>query len=368
MKTTIKDKIRGSLVGGAVGDALGYPVEFILEYEKIQARYGADGIREFDTSHWWIKSPATVSQDKAWISDDTQMTLYTACGILGGSKSYQGILQNIKDAYIEWMLIYQYHKYNVRGFHQCWITDLPQMRERRAPGHTCLGSLDTIYKGYEVYNDSRGCGGVMRIAPIPLYALCHGNLNIEESDRLAAETAYITHHHPLACIPAAFMAHIIYRLAEDEFPTPEKFKGYIIEALDALDRYYPKENEYRTDFRNRIEYAIFLAETDGNDVICIEQIGQGWIGDEAVAIATYCTYKYFNDFDKALIAAVNHKGDSDSVGAVTGNILGAAVGYDAIPQHFKDKLELHDVILHIADDLWRGKATKFEPVIINNDK
>ena len=72
----------------------------------------------------------------------------------------------------------------------------------------------------------------------------------------------------------------------------------------------------------------------------------------------YCTAKYFNDFEKAMIAAVNHKGDSDSTGAVTGNMLGAAIGYDAIPKCYKDNLELHDVILHVADDLWRGETTK----------
>ena len=67
--------------------------------------------------------------------------------------------------------------------------------------------------------------------------------------------------------------------------------------------------------------------------------------------------KYFNNFEEALIAAVNHPGDSDSTGAVTGNILGAAIGYEAIPQFFKDDLEMHDLILHMADDLYRGEIT-----------
>ncbi|MBO6254594.1 MAG: ADP-ribosylglycohydrolase family protein, partial [Bacteroidaceae bacterium] len=75
-------------------------------------------------------------------------------------------------------------------------------------------------------------------------------------------------------------------------------------------------------------------------------------------IALFCALKHFGNFEEAVIAAVNHGGDSDSTGAVTGNILGAAVGYEAIPQFFKDDLELHDVILHMADDLYRGEVTK----------
>jgi len=93
--------------------------------------------------------------------------------------------------------------------------------------------------------------------------------------------------------------------------------------------------------------------------MAIEKIGQGWVAEETLAIAVYCTYKYIDDFEKAVIAAVNHAGDSDSTGAVTGNLVGAAVGYDAIPTHFKENLELHGVILHIADDLWRGHNTPY---------
>ena len=90
-------------------------------------------------------------------------------------------------------------------------------------------------------------------------------------------------------------------------------------------------------------------------------LGEGWTGDEALAIALYCALKHFDSFEDALIAAVNHRGDSDSTGAVTGNILGAAIGYDNIPQFFKDDLELHDLILHMADDLYRGKKTPSYP-------
>ena len=106
-----------------------------------------------------------------------------------------------------------------------------------------------------------------------------------------------------------------------------------------------------------IDRALNLVDTEKPDHEAIKQIGEGWVAEETLAIAVYCVTKYFDNFEKALIASVNHGGDSDSTGAVTGNILGAAIGYDAIPEYFKTDLELHDVILHMADDLWRGKVT-----------
>jgi ADP-ribosylglycohydrolase len=117
---------------------------------------------------------------------------------------------------------------------------------------------------------------------------------------------------------------------------------------------YPYDVEYMGKL---VEKAILLAGNNKPDVENIESIGGGWTGDEALAIALYCAIRHFNNFENALIAAVNHAGDSDSTGAITGNILGAAIGYEAIPEFFKDDLELHEVILHMADDLYRGEVT-----------
>ena len=106
------------------------------------------------------------------------------------------------------------------------------------------------------------------------------------------------------------------------------------------------------------ERAIALADNDKTDLENVRELGEGWVGEESVAIAIYCALKYFDNFESAMIASVNHNGDSDSTGAVTGNILGAAIGYEAIPQFYKDDLEMHDLILHMADDLYRGEVTK----------
>ena len=110
--------------------------------------------------------------------------------------------------------------------------------------------------------------------------------------------------------------------------------------------------KYFIEFLDIMEKAIKLSREDLDDLDAIREIGQGWVAEETLAIAVYCALKYSDDFEKAIIASVNHSGDSDSTGSVTGNILGAYLGMSAIPQKYLDKLELKDVITEIADDLY----------------
>lgn len=352
---TQKDRIRGSLIGGAIGDALGYPVEFIDSYTGIQRRYGDAGITRLDVRQWWKNEDNSTG--KAWISDDTQMTLFTACGILNAKEKGSAPIPSICEAYIEWY--YTQLGRRSKRFNECWIGDIPELNQRRAPGNTCLTALSDIIAGKSPHNNSKGCGGVMRIAPIPLYGLAKGRIsNIDALDRLAADTAELTHQHPLGFIPAALISHLIYRLATDEHPEKETFKEYIREGLESTQRMFSNHAEEVEKFVSLVKKAILLSDISTDDVRTIEdELGGGWVAEETVAIAIYCALTHFENFERAMIAAVNHAGDSDSTGAVAGNLLGATIGYDAIPQFYKDDLELHDVILHIADDLYHGKTT-----------
>ena len=344
-------------MGGAVGDALGYPVEFMSSADIVR-KYGDKGIMRYEID---------MNSGKALISDDTQMTLFTACGLLN-SCMIERARFSICEAYIEW-----YHTQigkHAKGYEQCWIKALPEMNQRRAPGNTCLSALRCISSGGEPINNSKGCGGIMRTAPVALYGVAWKMAmeigapgrripEIKDVDELAAYAAEITHQHPLGWLPSALEAHIIYRLIENESPSVEDFKAYIVEGYEALNELFSDYKVHIDTLRQLTDKALRLVDSSASDVENIEAIGEGWTGDEALAIAIYCTAKYFDNFEKAVIAAVNHKGDSDSTGAVTGNILGSVVGYEAIPQHFKDNLELHHDILHMADDLCRGEKTKF---------
>lgn len=353
MGKNIQDKIRGSLIGGAVGDALGYPVEF-MSYASIVHKYGAGGITSYELDG--------VS-GKALVSDDTQMTLFTALGLLNAKRLGFPYSASICRAYAEWYYT-QIGKHSKR-FDDCWISRFPELNVARAPGCTCMSSLESIVNGREPNNSSKGCGGIMRTAPVALYGVVDGRMDIKDVVKLAADAAETTHQHPLGWLPSALEAHIIYRLIENGAPTVDDFKAYITEGYKALGEIYPEQVMHVAALKQLTDRALALVDSPSSDVENINVIGEGWTGDEAFAIAIYCTVKYFDDFEKAEIAAVNHKGDSDSTGAVTGNLLGAAVGYDALSQHFKDKLELHDIILHVADDLWRGETTEFHRTLFS---
>ena len=337
------DKFRGCLVAGAAGDALGYEVEFLSE-EAIFNRFGESGITEY-----------RLRDGVAQISDDTQMTLFTATGLLLGTTrgKMRGIMGGyedyIHDSYDDWYET-QTETYPLGDYyHYSWLVNLPQMFSRRAPGNTCLTALDSDESGStkKPINHSKSCGGVMRVSPIGLY-FCDRRTTIFESDRIGAEAAAITHGHDLGWLPAAALVHIIRRLAENE---GETVLHAVQDSMAALKKLYP-ESDYLQVLLDLMQKAINLSQEEYDDLDAIHLLGQGWVAEETLAVAIYCAMKYPTDLEKALIAAVNHNGDSDSTGAVTENILGASIGYKNIPQKFLDNLELKDVILEIADDLY----------------
>lgn len=66
--------------------------------------------------------------------------------------------------------------------------------------------------------------------------------------------------------------------------------------------------------------AILLAKEGNPSAEKLSQLGDGWIGEEALSIAIYCALPYPENFEKALKLSVNHSGDSDSTESICGNI------------------------------------------------
>lgn len=338
------DKYRGCLIGGAAGDALGYAVEFLNE-KSIFQEYGEQGITDYELTH-----------GKALISDDTQMTLFTANGLLLGTTrgKLRGIMGSypsyIALCYKDWLRT-QTEKFPVNKenpYAYTWLVNVPELFHRRAPGITCMSAILSGANGSinEPINNSKGCGGVMRVAPVGLYFEGDGEAG-ERYDLIGAEAAAITHGHELGYIPAATFTHIVRRLAHEDIRVDEAVRSAIQSTADM----FSKAKEINS-FIRLMHQAVALSGEDLSDLEAIHLLGEGWVADEALAIAVYCALKYPDDIDKALIASVNHKGDSDSTGAIAGNIVGAHVGLSGIPDKYKKNLELYDVIIELADDLY----------------
>ncbi len=339
------DRYIGCMVGGAVGDALGYPVEFLHD-DEIHRRYGPRGIRNFDPEYG------------GQISDDTQMTLFTANCLLftitrGITRGIGGPPQMYMGHFLEDWLGTQGIDTGSKN-HPAWVRNIPEMNHRRAPGVTCIRYSPRDMNGSieEPCNDSKGCGGVMRVAPVGLY-LRPGNVSRDEIDMIGAEMAALTHGHPLGYIPAAMLVHIINMIVHDR---PASLGQCVSDARSAMFRLFG-HTEHTEYLDSLVGKAMTMARTkDMDDSQAIREFGEGWVAEEALAIALYCSLRHEDSFEDAVVAAVNHNGDSDSTGAITGNIMGALLGSSGIPERFFRNVELRDTLVEIACDMYR-----FEP-------
>lgn len=335
------ERFRGCLLGGAVGDALGAPVEF-TDRPAILARFGPGGIRDYVPAYGKIGA----------ITDDTQMTLFTAEGMirahvrgcLRGLSTYEGVTQH---AYLRWLATQGYSLDETKFGMDGWLIGHRELFSRRAPGNTCISSLASCAKDtrqLNARNDSKGCGAVMRMAPVGLYAAAVHFSELKSDSRvfeIGNSLAAITHGHPSGQYPAGALAVIIRRLVEGEdLPT----------ALDAAEHVVTKVPRHEETLAAIRQARRLAAGTESADS-CIRRLGEGWTAEEALAIAVFCSLRA-SSFEEGVCMAVNITGDSDSTGAVTGNILGAMLGAGSIPDRWREPLELREVIEAMAEDLF----------------
>ena len=341
-KETLYEKIAGSLIAGALGDALGYEVEFD-RWSTIRRRYGDGGIRELE-----------LHDGKAIISDDTQMTLFTLEGMIFGYRRAmtRGVAAPVEsyiyEAYLAWL---KTQTYGASGPKSLWepvseLLKIPEMNHRRAPGNTCLSALQSGKMGTigEPINHSKGCGGVMRTAPLG-YVKCFGDAILN-----GAKAGAITHGHPMGFIPSGILSGIVDRIIYGEEKDLEKIVEDTMQAAEEIFADYAGE---MSEFRKMMDKAVALSREELEDEPAIRSIGEGWVGDEALAVAVYSALKYRDDIKAALICATNHSGDSDSTAAIAGNIVGAYLGLSAIDPDWIRDVEMSEHMLKMADEIVR---------------
>ncbi|MBT5425512.1 MAG: ADP-ribosylglycohydrolase family protein [Bacteroidetes bacterium] len=342
------NKYTGCLLGGAIGDALGAPIEF-MDINTIKNRFGSAGITDY------VEHPNHVGE----FTDDTQMTLFTAEGLLRAQnratlKGIGGATVTITyQSYLRWL-----HTQGISTDHldfgwgdmdldSGWLIKEKALHRTRAPGNTCLESLR---RGLSLspdrpINNSKGCGAVMRMAPVGFaYYDLPGTFN------LGCELGELTHGHPSGYLSAGVLAAIIEQLIDG---------ASLREALDAVLPHLqsrPDHEEVLCAVNETIRLANQVDSDRGDRQMQVEnainQLGQGWVAEEALAISVFCSLVFENDFEAGVLAAVNHSGDSDSTGSITGNILGLINGEQAFPQRWIRNLKSADLVRQVGEDLF----------------
>lgn len=311
-----KDYFRGCLVGGAVGDAKGYNV-----------REG----------------------DKDLISDNTQLTSFTVDALIWADQraKRKGVYAYIPCLFYSYQKWYYTQTGSLADKSYEFILDgeilkWEELYARRGEGTTTLNALGgSIHGKYgslkNMINTSKGCGSVMRAAPIGMY-FCK---DAQYAFQIGCDSAALTHGHIDAILSTGYFAYVISGILQGG-----KLNDVALSALAELKKNSKKEDCYET-----IKRGIMLASEDKDPVEAMKEIGQGWTADEAMALAIYCSLKYENDYEQGVTVATSYDGNVDSIGSITGNILGANLGSLEVPYNWIKALELSELIMYGADRL-----------------
>ena len=260
------DQLAGCLLGGALGDALGYPVEF----EKVS---------QMSQDHDFDKIVG-----KLIVSDDTQMTLFTANALL-----LDGNLRiNTWNCYQDWLET-QFKQGKSELSHRpiSWLMEYPEMYASREPGRTCLMTLMRGILGdlNESINQSKGCGALMRVAPLAF-------IDREDPYSVAIENSALTHGHQMSHIASAVLVGLLRYISEGE-----TLCDSVSLMRQDIKRIFMGSLEVKV-FDDLLQQAILASEKDFDDMEIISRLGEGWVAEETLAIALYCSLKYSNDLKK----------------------------------------------------------------------
>jgi ADP-ribosylglycohydrolase len=332
-----KKAATGALLGLAIGDAMGFPTEFNT-VRDITAKFGP-----------WRELPLPVQSGVSYVTDDTQMTLALADGLVtalaDGPLTAERMEPPVRAAFIEW-----------------WRSP----ENNRAPGMTCLQACGLLSRGgsWQAASrvDSKGCGANMRVAPIGLAP----GLTAEQRSGAAQLQSGLTHGHPTALAASELTALAVQLLAEGI--APSELTGQLRErALRNLTTYradwlgdlftqarIPDPAVFITRgwkeclaILDRLDSALAAPDLDLDADPCLAT-GAGWIAEEALATALYCFLLLPDDPEAVVRRGAHSSGDSDSIAALAGAFAGAHIGADAWPSAWTDVIEYRDRLLALG--------------------
>ena len=350
-------RVLGCILGGAVGDAFGYAIEFD-RWDRIRRTHGAQGLRE----------PVLNQRGQLVVSDDTQMTLFTLEALsltlplqIGPPYSYHMLrpLQNAcRCAYVRWGDTQGVTAPNLGHYEP--FTDLhqsPAMRQRRAPGNTCLAAVRAGAHGTSDHpiNTSKGCGAVMRTAPLGLI-----DTDPACAQALGDAAGALTHGHIDGWLPAGVLSATVRLVMQGH--TIAGAAKEVLRQLIAHPYLNPAALQGSGTCR-LVGTALKLLEEQPPVAEVFKLLGEGWTGDEALAIGLYAA-SAAQTFEEAVRLAANHDGDSDSTASIAAQLYGARHGIAAVPHAWMRRL---DVLPEALQVLQRFLAASTEDPLHSRD-
>ncbi|MBW2986716.1 ADP-ribosylglycohydrolase family protein [Candidatus Woesearchaeota archaeon] len=312
-----KEKYLGCIYGLAIGDALGYPNEFI-RFPYLLRKNKGRGTIDFEPS----RVPAGT------YTDDTQMSLAIARALLKSDLSayslepLEEIMENISDEFVKW---------------------LRDPENNRAPGNTCIAGCKKLEQGVHWKDSgdpkSKGCGTAMRTAPIGLMFAD----DLSTLTEVAHYSSKCTHAHPTGIAAGIATAYLTALALKDI-----DHNAWIDNLLE-----FPslKENEEFTDKIRQVKQVLPYED----HFQALKELGDGWVGEQAVALALYCVLKNPQDYEKTVLMGANTNGDSDSIACIAGAISGAYNGIESIPERWIEKVENTQYLREIAEALYEKR-------------
>lgn len=328
-------RVLGCLLGGALGDAFGYAIEFD-HWDVICRQHGPRGLRE-----------PVLQRGQLVVSDDTQMTLFTLEALAVALPNQLPPLFNetlmrpfqaaCRRAYLRWGST-QGIAPSLQGANAADQASLhlsPAMRQRRAPGNTCLSAVRAGANGTTMkpINQSKGCGAVMRTAPIGLIDGVSPELAMALGDAAGA----LTHGHVDGWLPGGALSAMVCLIAQGQAVRPAA--DHTLRLL-AKHPHAQHHGVVLSGTAQLLKTALRLMDEGTPDRSEIfRRLGEGWTGDEALAIGVYAACATDN-FKDAVRLAANHSGDSDSTASIAGQLCGARHGIMALPHVWIRRLDV----------------------------
>ncbi|WP_055490413.1 ADP-ribosylglycohydrolase family protein [Streptomyces sp. TP-A0356] len=326
-----RSRVRGTLLGAAVGDALGAPLDG-LTLEEIREAHGHEGLRDLAFGHG----------RRGAITHLTQLTLFSVDGLVRAQvRRDTGAWHPPTDlhrAYLRWAATQRDWGPDERRKDDGWLAREEWLYARRSPARACLlGFGDDIMGTLDAPKNpgERGPEAAARSAPFGLLVGWDPQLVLQ----LAIECAAQSHGHPTAYLSAGAYAVIVHALARGE-----SLDGAVQRALALLA---PRPGQQPV--ADALQHALGAMRQGMPTPERIEELAGAGTAEGVLAVAVYCAL-VGEDVRHGLCLAVNHGGPSGTAGALAGGLLGALYGETALPPAWLAELEGRSTLLVLADD------------------